>query len=62
MVCGGPGGCCFLGALVLAACAVGVFLSDAQLLELAVETWSLLKIAVCGLVPTLHECDSFIIE
>ena len=38
MVCGGPGGCCFLGALVLAACAVGVFSSVAQLLELAVET------------------------
>ena len=37
MVCGGPGGCCFLGALVLAACAIGVFSSVAQL-ELAVET------------------------
>ena len=38
MVCGGPGGCFFLGALVLAACAVGVFSSVVQLLELAVET------------------------
>ena len=38
MVCGGPGGCCFLGALVLAACAVGVFSAVTQLLDLAVET------------------------
>ena len=52
MVCGGPGGCCFLGALVLAACAVGVFSSVAQLLELAVETCE--PAQDCGLWSCAH--------